>query len=145
MRGAKPEIRPDLDAILDLTPPAWLSADAREEWDRVVPVLAQRRILTLADLGQVENYCMAMGLAREMEREIQRLGAVQKVYKIDKDGNALLTGMKRNPAIGIQSDAMTRSRLLAAELGCTPVSRSRPTVEDTEGQRDLWSIPGGKD
>ncbi len=143
MRGTKPHIRPDQDSILDMAAPDWLSADAKAEWERVVPVLAQRRILTVADLGSVENYCMAMGLAREMEREIQRLGAVQKVYKIDKDGNALMIGMKRNPAIGIQSDAMTRARLLAAELGCTPVSRSRPAVEDSEGQRDLWSIPGG--
>ncbi len=44
--------------------------------------------------------------------------------------------MKRNPAVGIQSDAMTRARLLAAELGLTPVSRSRPANPDDEEDED---------
>jgi P27 family predicted phage terminase small subunit len=45
--------------------------------------------------------------------------------------------MKRNPAVGIQSDAMTRARLLAAELGLTPVSRSRPAIRDDADDDDL--------
>lgn len=63
---------------------------------------------------------MAIGQVRAMERHLQAHGHV-----IDVDG-----AMKRNPAVGIQSDAMTRSRLLAAELGLTPVSRSRPAMRD---------------
>lgn len=139
MRGVKPHIKIERDALEDMAPPDWLSADAREEWQRTLPLLAQRRIMTEADLGAFENYCIAMGTVREMEREIQRLGHVQKVYKIDKDGNSCLISTRRNPAVGIQSDAMTRARLLAAELGCTPVSRSRPTIEDNDGDDDLFS------
>jgi P27 family predicted phage terminase small subunit len=138
MRGVKPHIKIERDALEDMPPADWLSEDAKAEWRRIVPILAQRRILTEADLGSVENYCMAMGTVREMEREIQRLGSVQKVYKLDKEGNSCLTGMRKNPAVAIQSDAMTRARLLAAELGCTPVSRSRPTVEDNDGDDDLF-------
>lgn len=139
MRGAKPNIKSDLDALGDMPPPDWLSDDARAEWARILPMLAQRRILTEADLGTFENYCVAQGTVREMEREIRKLGHVQKVYKLDKEGNALLVGVRKNPAVAIQSDAMTRARLLAAELGCTPVSRSRPTVEDNEGNDDMFS------
>lgn len=139
MRGVKPHIKIERDGLENAPAPAWLSVDARAEWDRIVPILAQRKILTTADLGSVENYCMAIGMAREMERQIQKLGAVQTVYAMDKEGNARVVKMQKNPAVSIQSDAMTRARLLAAELGCTPVSRSRPTVEGDDGEDDLFS------
>lgn len=142
MRGTKPHIKIERDALGEMPAPDWLSADAREEWCRILPILAQRRILTEADLGTFENYCMAMGMVREMEREIQKTGAVQKVFKVDKDGNSLLISIRKNPAVAIQSDSMTRARLLAAELGCTPVSRSRPTIDDSDGDDDLWGWQG---
>lgn len=138
MRGVKPHIKIEREALEEMPPPDWLSEDAKAEWLRVVPILAQRRILTEADLGSVENYCMAMGTVREMEREIQRIGAVQKVYKMDKEGNSFLVAIRKNPAVAIQSDAVNRARLLATELGCTPVSRSRPTIEDNGGDDDLF-------
>ncbi len=141
MRGTKPHIKIERDGLENAPAPAWLAKDARDEWDRIVPILAQRKILTTADLGSVENYCMAIGMAREMEQKIQKLGAVQEVYAMDKEGNSRLIGIKKNPAVSIQSDAVTRARLLAAELGCTPVSRSRPTVDGDDGDDDLfgWS------
>ena len=127
MKGTKPALRTDPEAITDLAPPPWLSADAAAEWARVMPILAERRILTVADLGSLENYCIAIGTVREMERQLQA------------DGHVIQTeqGLKRHPAVGIQSDAMTRSRLLAAEIGLTPVSRSRPTIRDDEAEDDL--------
>lgn len=135
MRGAKPLLKLGREQLGDLPPPNWFPEDARDEWNRVVPILTERRILTEADLGSLENYCLATGLVREMQRRIADEGAVITTHKLDKDGNAIVTGMRRNPAVGIQSDAMTRARLLAAELGLTPVSRSRPTVtEDEDGQ-----------
>lgn len=139
MRGTKPHVKIERDALEDMPPPAWLTEDAQGEWRRIVPILAQRRILTEADLGSVENYCIAMGQVREMQRDIAKHGAVARVYTLDKDGTAHVTGMRKNPAVSIQSDAMTRARLLAAELGCTPVSRSRPTIEDNDGDEDLFS------
>lgn len=142
MRGTKPHIKIERDALEDMAPPDWLSDEAKGEWRRILPILAQRRIMTEADLGTFENYCIAMGTVREMESEIQKLGHVQKVYKVDKDGNSLLISVRKNPAVSIQSDAMTRARLLAAEIGCTPVSRSRPTIDDNDGDDDLFSAAG---
>lgn len=127
MRGTKPLMQTDPEAITDITAPGWLSADATSEWDRVMPILSERRILTVADLGSLENYCTAIGQVRQMERHLQLHGHV-----IDVDG-----AMKRNPAVGIQADAMTRSRLLAAELGLTPVSRSRPAIREDDDADSL--------
>jgi P27 family predicted phage terminase small subunit len=133
MRGVKPRLVVDNSAVSKAPPaPSWLSAEAKREWKRVVPILVDRRILTTADLGSLENYCVAIGTVREMERQLQRDGHVVETEK----------GMKRHPAVGIQSDAMTRARLLAAELGLTPTSRSRPSVRgDTPGD-DLDFLDG---
>ncbi|WP_299648566.1 phage terminase small subunit P27 family [uncultured Jannaschia sp.] len=126
MRGVKPIMREEAEPLGILPPPAWLSADAAAEWNRVMPILEERRILTDADLGSLENYAIAIGTVREMERRLQ------------EDGHVLDTenGLKRHPAVGIQSDAMTRARLLASELGLTPVSRSRPSIRDDAGDED---------
>lgn len=136
MRGTKPHLVVSNETISKAAPaPAWLSADAKREWRRVMPVLTQRRILTTGDLGSLENYCCAIGQVREAERHIREHGAIFETFKVDDKGVAILTGMRRNPAVGIQSDAMGRARLLAAELGLTPVSRSRPSIRE-DGDAD---------
>lgn len=128
MRGAKPRLVVSNDAVTKApAAPAWLSRDAKAEWRRVLPILVQRRILTTGDLGSLENYCTAIGQVREMERLLQRDGQV-----VNEEGK-----LKRHPAVGIQSDAMTRARLLAAELGLTPVSRSRPTIREDGDDDEL--------
>jgi P27 family predicted phage terminase small subunit len=128
MRGTKPQLVVDNGAISrDHKAPAWMSRDAKAEWKRVFPVLRERRILTVADLGALENYCLALGQVREMERTLQAEG---HVITSDK-------GPKKHPAVAVQADAMNRSRLLAAELGLTPVSRSRPAVRKDENEADI--------
>lgn len=142
MRGTKPHIRVERDALGEMAAPEFLTEDAKAEWRRMVPILAERKILTMADIGSLENYCIAMGQVREMERHIRKHGAVQMVYKVDKDGNAVVVSTRKNPAVSIQSDAMTRARLLAAELGATPVSRSRPSIDETDSDDDLFGWTG---
>lgn len=139
MRGAKPHLVVDNGAVTKAPgAPGWLSADAKKEWRRVLPVLIKRRILTTGDLGSLENYCVAMGQVREMERNLQEQGHVVQVFKETDEGEVVPIALKRNPAVGIQADAMTRARLLAAELGLTPVSRSRPAVrEEADDDGDL--------
>lgn len=128
MRGTKPHLVVDNGAVdKSLPAPSWLSSEAKKEWKRVINLLVERRILTRADLASLENYCTAIGQVRDCEKHLQDYGHV-----IDVDGV-----MKRNPSVGIQSDAMTRARLLAAELGLTPVSRSRPTIRDQEDDDSL--------
>lgn len=134
MRGTKPHLVVNNDAVAKApSAPAWLSKDAKQEWRRVLPILVNRRILTTGDLGSLENYCVAMGQVREMERHLQEHGQVVEMFKEKEDGSMVCTGMKRNPAVGIQADAMTRARLLAAVLGLTPVDRSRPAIREDGG------------
>lgn len=128
MKGTKPYLVVDNKAVQKVPlAPAWMSKDAKAEWRRVMPILVERRILTTADLGSMENYCIAIGTVREMERIIQAQG-----FTYVTKGT-----IKRHPAVPIQAEAMGRARLLAAELGLTPVSRSRPSIRDEDDDDTL--------
>lgn len=119
MRGTKPHLVVSNDAVTRTpAPPAWLSPEAKREWRRVMPILVQRRILTTADLGMLESYCTAIGAMREAQRILSAEG--------------LVVGGKRHPAFGIMNAAQTTARLCAAELGLTPVSRSRPAIREDD-------------
>jgi phage terminase small subunit len=117
MKGRKPQLAGDANALDATTkPPSWLSKHAKAEWRRVMPELAKRRILTIADLGSLESYCVAMGRVRQLEA----------LLRTDIDLKLLRA----------QDKSMVTARQLAAELGLTPVSRSRPAVRDNDDQDD---------
>lgn len=121
MRGTKPQLVVDNDAIRKApAAPAWLSAEAKREWRRVVPILLERRILTTGDLGSLENYCIAMGRVREFEADMQAETEPETRVKLFR----------------AQDKSMASARLLAAELGLTPVSRSRPAVREKTDDGD---------
>jgi P27 family predicted phage terminase small subunit len=124
MRGLKPRLIVDNGAIKKAEPaPSFLSKEAKAEWRRVMPALVKRRILTVADLGGVENYCIAIGRVRQVERQIQASEG-----EIDP-------GLVR-----MQDKAIQTSRQLAAELGLTPVSRSRPVIREEGDDGDLSDL-----
>lgn len=123
MRGAKPSLKLPADPVLNApVAPGWLPAGARDEWNRVAPVLAERRILTEGDLGSLENYCLAIGQVKECQAT---LAALDSAFFVGENGVP-----RPHPAIRVMHAAMTLSRQLAAEMGLTPVSRSRPAISD---------------
>jgi P27 family predicted phage terminase small subunit len=123
MRGRKPELAGDPTTVVSIVPPpAWLSKHAKAEWRRVMPELAKRRILTRADLGSLESYCVATGRIRDIEK-LLRDGIDPKLFRM-------------------QDQAIKTARQLAAELGLTPVSRSRPSIRDDQGEDDSASDLG---
>lgn len=122
MKGTKPHLVISNDAVDKLSAaPSWMTKDAKAEWCRVMPLLVERKILTAADLGSVENYCISIGRVRQLERELSS-GFDPILFRA-------------------QDKAMATARLLAAELGLTPVSRSRPAIredsDDGDGQNPL--------
>ncbi len=141
MRGRKPtSIKTVPEDAITVAPraPSWLSKDAKAEWKRVVPLLVDRGVLTNGDLGSLESYCVAVGTVCECQRALNKEGMFQRdlTKTVTKDGKAIITdkGFKRHPAIGVMNTSMTIVRQYAAELGLTPVSRSRPNITDA---RDL--------
>ncbi|MFD1942744.1 phage terminase small subunit P27 family [Paradevosia shaoguanensis] len=111
-------------------PPSYMSRDAKAEWKRVAPILIEeRKTLTAADLATLENYCIATGTMREAHRLLTREGLVTAAGK-------------KHPAHGILNNAQTTQRLCAAELGLTPVSRSRPAMRDDGDDDELGALFG---
>ena len=119
MKGKRPNLVVDADAI-DRIPraPSWMGKHAKAEWNRVLPALVQRRVLTPADLGSVENYAVACGRVRELEALIQKATEIDPVL------------------FRLQDKATGTARQLASELGLTPVSRSRPSVREGAADDD---------
>lgn len=110
LRGVKPTAQPAADPLKKAPPaPRHFSEYARAEWKRIIPDVIARGIVTKADLGGIEELCMARGLARELETKL------------------------RDPATGdidpklarLQDKAIQTARQLAAEFGLSPVSRAR--------------------
>ncbi|OYW33058.1 MAG: hypothetical protein B7Y12_03850 [Rhizobiales bacterium 24-66-13] len=102
--------------------PTWLAREAKAEWRRVIPGLVNRRIITTTDLGTLENYCVAIGQVRQIQRRLQEIGGID------------LQLMR------LQNQTMATARQHAAELGLTPVSRSRPTIREDGDDEDISDL-----
>lgn len=110
IESATPGTFTTIAEVTDITPP------------NETVILAERRILTDGDLGSLENYCLAIGQVRDCQATLSSLES--PFFAGDK-------GVPRpHPAIRVMHTAMTHARQLAAELGLTPVSRSRPAISD---------------
>lgn len=132
MKGRKPDLRVVSDARSENTPPPpWLPKEAKAEWRRVMPGLLRRRILTDEDMACLENYCLQIGEARVLTQKIQKL-TDWLVYS--REGTP-----RPHPYFRARRDAMTVARQLAVELGLTPVSRSRPALNQQGDDEDEWS------
>lgn len=123
MRGRKPAVIVTVAKPITSVPsaPSYLPKDGKAEWRKIAPILVlERKTLTEADLATFENYCLAVGTMRAAQR------------LINSEGLVTASG-KRHPAFGIMNAAQTTQRLCAAELGLTPVSRSRPAMRNDGG------------
>lgn len=71
-RGRRPLNRdePEPEKIAP-EPPDFLNADAKTEWDRVVPILLNMEVLTVADRPTLVGYCKAWARFVEAERQLE--------------------------------------------------------------------------
>jgi len=124
MRGRKPSSLVAGSSPITSTPraPTWLSKPAAAEWRKVAAILIERDVLTEADLGTLAAYCDAYGQLVDASRQIAADG--------------LILAGKKHPLITTQVAARNQIRQLAAELGLTPVSRSRPAIRDDDAADD---------
>lgn len=113
MKGTKPQLVVINGTVSQFPPPpGWLAPMAAHEWRRMQPFLEERKFLTDVDLANLENYCVAQGRVRECEAQLAELENIDLRSKVWR----------------MQNQAMTQAKQLAAELGLTPMSRSRPMM-----------------
>ena len=111
--------------------PTTLSAEAKREWRRVVPVLERVGTLSLVDRGTLDAYCRAYARMVEADRHIQKHGVVllEQTGELP-DGTAIFVRPVRNPMVGVWKSATVLVRSLGSEAGLTAASRTRLEVRD---------------
>lgn len=96
--------------------PKHLEGEARKEWNRMVRLLVQLRLLTEIDRAALAGYCQAWGRWVEAEGMIRTEGMTIETAK----GNLI-----QSPYVGIANQAMKQMRAFLIEFGMTPSSRTR--------------------
>ncbi|MEK5331041.1 phage terminase small subunit P27 family [Lysinibacillus sp. FSL W8-0992] len=97
---------------LNTQPPTFLTGEALNEWNRVVPLLKSDIPISELDYSLIVSYCVAVGTIIECQNHI-------------KDNGAMLKDGKSNPAVRLQSQAMKDMRMLANSLGMSLDSRMK--------------------
>ena len=121
MRGRKR--KPKRGRRHKLTAPIWLTALAREEWDRVAHQLEAMGIAAPIDEVTVAAYCECFSRWRTAE-EIIRVSSIEDPAKGLLGTTANGTSFQA-AIVGIANAARKDLLKFAAELGLTPTSRAR--------------------
>jgi P27 family predicted phage terminase small subunit len=120
--------------------PEGLSDAAEAEWQRILPILAKMRVLTVADSSTIAGYCQSRADWLEAQAEIALYGITVAEPIVSRAGDVLGERRKKNPAVTVASDAKKMMRAFASDLGLSPASRTRvhSQPEDAKpGQDDV--------
>jgi P27 family predicted phage terminase small subunit len=110
--------------------PTELNAVAKREWRRIAPELAALGLLAKVDRTALALYCDAYARWIEAVRSIERFGVVIK------SPNGLPI---QSPYLAIANKSGEQVRLLLAEFGMTPASRSRVHAITSGPEESKWS------
>lgn len=103
-----------------------LSAIASQEWDDIVPQLMQMGVLTQVDGKALAAYCSTYEQWQQAEKMIKKYGLVTQS----------MGQLRKNPAVGIKSDALKLMKSFLIEFGLTPSSRSKLHLEPQAKEDD---------
>jgi P27 family predicted phage terminase small subunit len=122
-------------AIADPACPKELSKAAKKEWNSILPILREMKVLTEADSKALAAYCHNFARWMEAEKEISRLGILVEepvLGKPDRDtGEQEVLGYKykKNPAVNISHEAQKLMKSFLIEFGMTPAARTKIRIE----------------
>lgn len=105
--------------------PPHLSPAAKEEWDRIMPILLRLRLVTEIDTAALALYCQAYGRWQEAEAKITAMKAA--------GGDGLMVKAPsgypiQNPYLAIANRAMEDCYKYLQQFGLSPSARTRVTV-----------------
>jgi P27 family predicted phage terminase small subunit len=107
--------------------PDHLDATAQAEWDSIVPMLADMKLLGAVDAKAIANYCEAHSLNRQAKEGLKAITLAGDWRQVSQ-----LTRIIR------ESDQLIKSWLI--EFGCTPAARARMRIQPKEKPKeDKWS------
>lgn len=116
--GRKLGREPEFDVLFEAPePPDTLGEHGAAEWRRIVPELVRERVLCGPDLPTVEAYCLAYQTVRECALQVKAEGLLVT--------DPVRKRQVPHPLIAVGRMAARELRAGAAELGLSPVTRSR--------------------
>lgn len=101
---------------IDVSVPAELHGYARQEWQRIVPLLKKETPASELDRSQLINYCQLAQTVNTCQRYILKDG----LCVLTKDGSK-----KVNPYFNMQDKAIKNMRAIANDFGLNISSRAK--------------------
>jgi P27 family predicted phage terminase small subunit len=105
-----PEPSPEVPEV-----PEWLSLEAKAEWSRLAPQLADLGLLSALDRASFAAYCSAWSDFRESSEHVATEGAIL----VSAAG-----GKYENPWLSIKKRSSEALRKWGAEFGISPAART---------------------
>ena len=121
--------------VVAITPPEWVTAEARAEWDRVAPMLLRLGVLTEADGSALLVYCRTWQQWFDAQQGLAKTGLLIK----SPSGYPIV-----NPLVGIANKTLANLTKLLIEFGMTPSSRARVKGSEPEAHDPFEEFLGGQ-
>ena len=106
--------------------PFWLKKAAKNEWHRIVPVLARLGLLSTIDRAALAGYCQAYARWSELEKTLEKYGMVYKSKN----------GIIAYPQVYIAQKYLQICKQFCVEFGMTPSARGRMTFGGGDEKED---------
>ena len=114
------------------TCPAWLDAEAKREWKRIVPELDSLGLLGKIDRAALAGYCECWSQWQQASRILQEKGLTFKTPS---------GYMQQRPEVSIAQKSLSLLKGFCQEFGLTPSARSRiQTPEADDGQESPFDV-----
>lgn len=115
--------------------PSWLDKEAKAEWKRLIPILTQMGILTLADRQALAQLCQA------------RSDYVRAAKRVRKDGETFMTPkgfVAKHPMVTVMNEAFARWYRLMPHFGLSPSARAglatvKPNPDENRGKNRFFA------
>lgn len=103
--------------------PGWLQGEAKAEWERQVPDLCTRKLMSKSYRAALVMFCEAWGTYVECLADIAKGGLV---YITDK-GNEV-----QRPVVGVMHKAFDRAMKMGQQFGFSPSAKAGIQVDEQE-------------
>jgi P27 family predicted phage terminase small subunit len=107
--------------------PAHLKGLAKEEWERVVPILERLGILTEVDGAALAGYCQSFARWVQCEKRLTSKGLTFTTPS---------GYVQQRPEVSMAQKYLQLVKSFCTEFGLTPSSRSRIELPDGDGDDD---------
>ena len=110
---------PEFEQLLNIDPPDWIEDEiAIQCWQHYCPLLCSSGVMTLADIHNLEMFCIAYATWRH---SIALAG--REITILQENGT-----LKKNPALSAANESFKQLQSIGALMGLDPANRTKIVV-----------------